>query len=209
MRFRVGPWIYRVRITDGPLHNEHGEECRGLCVYASREILISGLLPPRQRIDTLMHELRHAWRHHFGAPADEESDCNNAASFAVEMMRQLQKQGGEPALMRLTARGIGEEGAAAPDYAGRHTPAQCARCCTQFNPVAIVTGPAKFDDERGAFFVTRSLYCDYCSHVQVWQEVATQSGQPTGQVAAEPNFLKGEEAAEFLRKHGGRFGVLS
>jgi Zn-dependent peptidase ImmA (M78 family) len=69
MQFRVGPWVYRVRITENRLYDENGAELAGLFVWRDREILISNAVPVRQRLDVLVHELRHAWREHFGAGA--------------------------------------------------------------------------------------------------------------------------------------------
>lgn len=99
MKFQVGPWTYTVKITRGALRCAGvDEECAGLFVWRDREILISGKLPVTSRVDVLIHELRHAWREHFGAGLNIEDECNNVASFCVSVWRQLLEQGGEAAL---------------------------------------------------------------------------------------------------------------
>jgi len=97
MKFLIGPWLYTVRVTSGPIYHD-GAECAGLFVWRDREILISSTVPVGSRLDVLIHELRHAWREHFGAGENVEGECNNVASFCVSVWRQLTEQGGEPAV---------------------------------------------------------------------------------------------------------------
>ncbi len=102
MEFPVGPWVYKVIITAGKLRADDGEEVAGLHVWTENAVYISGIIPIARRIDVLFHELRHAWRNHFGRTIlGDEDDANNAASFAAMCYRELTRQGGEQALMEL------------------------------------------------------------------------------------------------------------
>lgn len=96
MRFRIGPHRYLVAIVPGLRHD--GEPVAGLIRERQRRILINADEPVSHRLDVLIHELRHAWQFHIGIPADPEGEANNAASFFVAVLRQLQRQGGEAAL---------------------------------------------------------------------------------------------------------------
>ncbi len=207
MQFRVGPWIYRIRISDAPLVDGEGSPAAALWLWEERVLLISGSIPCNTRIDALVHELRHAWQTHFGRPLDDEGDANNAASFSVDFMRQFLSQGGEAALMRLNCGGIVDDATGPDDLASEPAGAQCAGCGGSFSPAQIVTEPAAYSSASGSLHVVRSLYCDFCGHVQRWTEGATSAGFPNGKIARPPRFIKGEAASEFLRKHGALCGV--
>lgn len=106
LKFSIGPTLYVVRISDEPLIFE-GRQVDGLCDEGCEEsgvITLCSLLPRRRRLHILIHELRHAWVWLHGRSADDdEADANNVASFTLDVMRQLQEQGGEPALLRMEA----------------------------------------------------------------------------------------------------------
>lgn len=101
MRFIVGGTRYCVCIPDEPLANAGGNPVNGLWEWSTRTIWLSGDTDPANRLEVLLHELWHAWRHHYGKPVDEEAECNNAAAFFLEITRQLARQGGEAALRRM------------------------------------------------------------------------------------------------------------
>jgi len=200
MRFRVGPWVYRVRITDEPIYDENGKEQAGYYVWRDREILISGAIPVRRRLDILCHELRHAWIEHFGQSRDIEGDCNLSSSFTASVMRQLLSQGGEAALMRLNSAGVIDHSARL-NIASERMGAECMVCGHRFSPLQVTTEPAQFDTAGGRLVMRRWLYCEFCGHVQRWSELATNSGLPTGSVLDTPELIKGREAGEFMREH--------
>lgn len=102
MRFRVGPYAYRARITEEPLVDEKtGEALAGMAVSQGREILIAATVPPEERMEVLSHELKHAWFFHFPKPRTEEEDCNLYAAISQQMTNDLDEQGGIGALMRM------------------------------------------------------------------------------------------------------------
>ena len=207
MRFHVGPWVYRVRITENRLYDENGAELAGLFVWRDREILISNAVPVRQRLDVLVHELRHAWREHFGAGENIEGECNNVASFTASIMRQLLRQGGEPTLMRLDCNGMVNH-AAKLNIASERLGAECMVCGRRFSPIQVSCETAQFDTAAGRLAVARWLFCDFCGHVQRWHELATTSGLPTGEVLDAPELLKGKAAQRFLSEHPLQFQDL-
>lgn len=180
MRFRVGPWTYRVIISAEPLTSSEGQPCWGLCRWAERTIVIAGKLPVRQRLDLLFHELREAWWEHLGRPAAREADCNQVASFTADAMRQLLAQGGEPALMRLTVDGAIDTGAGPMELACDYQP-HC-KCGSMISPGDTKTSKPRFHPDVGALVVDRSFYCDYCGKTLRWVEHCTQSGMPNGRV---------------------------
>lgn len=99
--FRIGPWQYRVRVVAGPILDDQGRELLGQTSEDDRQILISSRATQRQRVDVLFHELRHAWRFHFGYPADEEAQCDYFASIMASTYQDLEAQGGREALEQL------------------------------------------------------------------------------------------------------------
>jgi len=106
MRFRVGPYVYRVRVTEEPLVDQRtGETLLGEAVFHSKELLVSGAVQPTSRLEVLLHELKHAWLFHFPPPANEEQHCSFFAAVSEQAMLDLAEQGGVEALARLSPSG--------------------------------------------------------------------------------------------------------
>jgi hypothetical protein len=103
MRFHVGPWVYRVEISEGPIFADEGPEAMGLCIPSQRKIILSGVIPVRMRLTTLIHELQHAWVAELGCSVDAESMANRMAAFGASIIRQLDEQGGEQSLISAEA----------------------------------------------------------------------------------------------------------
>lgn len=185
MRFRIGPWLYRVRIAREELRDERNNKASALCDREQEIIWISSALPPRHRLKRLLHELRHAWTAEMGTPADSESDADSAASFAVDMMRQLTLQGGEAALTRLTCEGLidhSQDGIPIGGY--------CIECkCGSRIALGDVVQSAVVSSEGGDT-VARASYCDHCSHWICWTESATALGTPSGRIVSGPTFRR-------------------
>ncbi len=203
MFFRVGPYRYRVRISDQPLRDDRGEECAGLWEWETRTVWLSGTLALGQRHETLLHELSHAWQRHFGTVASAEDEANRAAAFAIDVQRQLLAQGGDLALMRLCSDGSIDNAQALA--ATIHVGAQCGVCSTAFAPSQIANEQAEYQDGRPV--VRRSCWCEFCGHVMRWMETATAQGFPAGAVVAGPQYLRGPEADRWLRRHRVMAGV--
>lgn len=183
MQFRVGPWVYRVRVMEG-LTDENGKPAAGLCDWQNRTIWLAYEIPARRRLSVLLHELKHAWQLELGTPTDREGDANHAASFAADCWRQLDRQGGEPALMRLSPDGVIDHSADVDSPADPRA-AQCPACGGLLN-LPIRTGHAEFDAQRSRLIAWRAADCEFCGHLVSWKEAVTSAGVPTGQVIGEP-----------------------
>jgi len=197
MFFRVGPYRYRVRVSDGQLRDERREDCAGLWEWETRTIWLSGTLPISQRHETLLHELVHAWQRHFGTVGSAEDEANRTAAFAIDVERQLLAQGGDLALIRLRSDGTIDNGSTvAPTI---NVGAQCGMCSTTFAPSQVANEKSEYQDGRPV--VRRSCWCDFCGHVMRWIESATAQGFPAGAVVSGPEYLRGTEADVWLRQH--------
>jgi hypothetical protein len=203
MFFRVGPYRYRVRISEGQLRDENGDDCAGLWEWETRTVWLSSTLSVSHRHETLLHELSHAWQRHFGTISSAEDEANRTAAFAIDVQRQLSAQGGDLALMRLGSDGIIDNGAvvAVTSQVG----AQCGVCSTSFSPSQVVSETA--EQLEGRAVVRRSCWCDFCGHVIRWVETATSQGFPAGAVVSGPEYLRGPAADQWLRRHGVEAGV--
>lgn len=227
MKFSVGPFTYTLKIVDQrPVYD--GSPCDGLIDIDNEKIIIFTGVRGRRRLNVLLHELRHAWLHHFPHDANEEADCDMAANFAQSAMQDLALQGGTKALDAL----VSEEEEIAdlnetpalldiPDgfaelriaplnivtpldirrfgLAGR---AECARCAQTFTDGNIVKGSPFWHDEAKAMVVKRTLFCDGCGHLQSWLEGLDLTGMPSGIPVTEPVFERNQLAIEtFLTAH--------
>lgn len=93
LMFDLHPWPYAVRACAGPLL-EDGVEVAAITHRG--EVLLSGVLTPDERVEALIDQLRRLWEKHHGPLTLE-----GLPSFVVDLMRQLNAQGGEAALLRL------------------------------------------------------------------------------------------------------------
>lgn len=101
MRFNVGPYAYHVEITSDELEGDDGSRLLGLCEFLGRRIWISSRVPRGERLDVVLHELRHAWANHVPAPRTEEEEANLWALATASTLRDLEAQGGTAALEAL------------------------------------------------------------------------------------------------------------
>lgn len=179
MFFNLHPWKYRVRVCPGPLLEDGAE------VWATvhgRDILISGAVPPPDRLESLIHQLRRLRERHHGS-IDEQG----MIGFTADVHRQLLSQGGEGALMRLNAEGMIDSGGAR-DRAAEPVGCECAECGTRYSAHQIRTSGPEADG--GNVVVKREVDCEFCGHVQHWVEGATSAGRPNGRVVAGPWFTR-------------------
>jgi hypothetical protein len=213
VQFHIGPWVYRVVIAPGALFDNDGAECAGLCVWVENAVKISGEIPRERRFDVLLHELRHAWRHHLSVADGDEDDANDVASFTAMCVQELVAQGGEKALM------VMEPESDAPAPVERETSrtwaqpspdggTECGKCGRRFSAGEIATGQPELHPLTGKMIVPRGVYCDGCSHVQEWQEATIFDYSPSGQVVGKLRWLRGPDATDWLRRFGEQVGVL-
>lgn len=209
-----------------------GQELDGTSDERQREILIAAFVPPAQRLDVLLHELRHCWLNHFAKPRTEEEDCNFTAATTASALADLDAQGGVAALMRLKpvelpvcqplstpsapleATGkhvvppaqVEDWETLAAAHAGR---AQCGVCETIIACGSIVNSPPRWDTIRCGSVLDRTLYCPHCHHLQLWIEGCGTTGEPNGAIAAGPTYVKGRAVDEFLEANPCAVGLIA
>jgi hypothetical protein len=178
VKFRVPPAIYRVKVCAGELRLD-GKRVAALT--HRREIHISGDIHPAERSEALYDQLRRLFEQHHGPMS-----ASGIAAFTTDFSRQLQSQGGEAALMRLSVEGIVVAGDV-EDVAAEPTGCECGQCGTRYAPQQIRTG-APFTFNTGQLARPREVDCDFCGKVMAWVEGCTQAGAPTGRVLSGPNY---------------------
>lgn len=227
MRFNVGPFVYALEISDQRPCFE-GHACDGIIDFSAEKIIIFTGVRGRRRLNVLLHELRHAWLHHFPHSAEEEANCDMAAMYAQAAMQDLAMQGGIEALDALVssdeANAIRLEPVLVTDAQmrqieqriaplscvttldirriGRAGRAECAICAQTFADGNIVTEPPTWHDLAKAMVVNRTLYCEGCNHLQSWLEGLDLSGSPSGVPVTEPEFCTETKSIEdYLAAH--------
>lgn len=185
MKFKVGPWNYRIRISDGPLYDDQNNIVAGLCCWGERTIWISGTLPSDQRLDVFFHEMAHAWQEHIPMPADPEGVSNWASSFAVDVWRQVEERGGAVALMKLRADGV------IHDESDPSTPTdaywiKCGNCNGLMSLSDVRNGRVRIHRERDRLVMDRQIDCEHCNLTMLWTEGATTFGTPNGKIIGTP-----------------------
>lgn len=181
MRFRIGPWVYRVRVCEGSLAVD-GRRVDGMA--HGGEILLCGLIPGRDRLRPLLDQLRRLHELHYGALSGE-----GVGTFAADVMRQLRAQGDEPALMRLTS--PDQLVAVDADTPSEPVGCECGRCGTRYGEHQIATGAPALDAKHARMAVSRAVYCDFCGVTMSWSEGATPAGGPNGRVMSGPAYSRG------------------
>jgi hypothetical protein len=101
MTLHVGPYRYKLVISDTAIFNNEGIELDGLASEGRRLLVLSFKVEPERRREVAMHELRHAWGFHFPAPCGAEEESQFFAAIVEQLSNDLAEQGGEEALMAL------------------------------------------------------------------------------------------------------------
>lgn len=106
LRFRVGGRFFRAGMCKGPMLDQNGAELMGCIVEQSSLILMSAscCTTPQQRLETLIHELTHAWVFRTGEPNSVEEWCILNETILTSMLMNLEKQGGVEAIQHLSTR---------------------------------------------------------------------------------------------------------
>lgn len=193
MKFEFCGEVFSVAIVDNLVRD--GGLCDGYFEPSGRRVLISSVAGDRKR--TLFHELRHAWIFALGQRGiDPESDAIDVAAFADVVSEQLDRQGGEHALMMLRpARQEQVEVAAKFVVSDRM---DCS-CGAQVMIGSIHTGEPEYVPLIGQHAVERWMDCDACGSVTIWRETAAEDGTPLGRFLPTPRMLRGSQRAAWLR----------
>lgn len=99
--FNVGPFEYRLVISDRQLYDSHGDELSGCAIESRRLLIVSYCVEPARREEIALHELKHAWLFHFPKPHDDEERCQFFAATTLQLRIDLDAQGGTEAMKRL------------------------------------------------------------------------------------------------------------
>ena len=95
MHLTVGPYSYEVLKAQHLIHPDSLQKVDGLIDFATATIWIDQVVPAHLRLDIILHEYWHAWRHHFGKPEDEEAECDWFAAATMQFLREWHLQGCE------------------------------------------------------------------------------------------------------------------
>jgi bacterioferritin-associated ferredoxin len=193
--------VYSVRISASPLQLD-GERVYGLWSWDDRVILIDADVPVQQRREVLVHELHHAWAHHFGIPEDADAAANNAAAFDA-LCRQIRQY----ELEHLTAENLIDH-SSTDAVEALPIGAECARCGQRFSAQQIAHEPLRRHGKSGRPAIDRGVYCNHCDAVMLWSEAATEAGEPTGVVLGKPHYLRGPAMINWITKHQDISGVF-
>lgn len=187
MKFRIGPWTYRVEVTREPakLTDEFGKLCDGRCSWSDRVIYIDEYLALEQRHETLTHELSEAYEHHFGTVADHESLMQRQSTINADINRQFDAQGGIATLARMTSTGMRQHGNNVEMPSTTYS-AQCPYCQTMIAIGSIINSAPRFDAIAKSLVLDRSFTCENCDRKIAWVEGATVTGLPNGNVVVAP-----------------------
>lgn len=193
MKFRVGPHHYRVKLHDpeqGPLADESGDAVVSLFSWRARTITIDGGLPLAQRFDALLSALSRAYDDHFGRPGTADGQANRNATFAIDVQKQLEQQGGLWALGQLQPDGT-HEAQLEDDVPNTAYAVQCPCCSGKIASGDVSTSPPRLDLAVAHQVVDRSAACDFCGIRIEWVEAATTSGKPNGKIVEGPQVKSG------------------
>lgn len=205
MHFDVGPYPYRVDITDGQLHDPEGRPADAL-IHGDRGLIqIAGTVAPGQRTRKLLHELAHAYCWHFPPPIPGgEEWCDWFSTVTDAIIGQLMRQGGPAALMALELdtflnfKPDAFTGSLADS--GTERMLSCAMCQQRIAPGSVLITRPTAHPSNAAPIVGLAFYCPFCDHVQHWTEFVNAAGRPTGVCALEPEYFGGDEAEQFCQQ---------
>ncbi len=206
MRFHINSAAFCVAVADAPLHDPGGGELDAQVHERRRLILLSPDLPAELRLHRLLHELRHVaeWcGYAAGQARPVETECDAYADLTVQVIRQLEAQGGEIAL-----RMLGHTGATLPRVASPRSD-ECGQCNQMVAPGSVV-GRLVHHPTLGTPAIWRTLYCDGCGHLQRWYDLPTATGAASGVMMGAATFERDpRKVAAWLRKHPVEAGVVT
>jgi len=85
---------------------------------------------------------------------------------------------------------------------------ECVTCGKSFLEGAVVNGPVEFDPAERLHFVHRKLFCDFCDHIQHWQQACDSSGHLRAVLISDPGVIRDlAKIAQFLMEYPQAAGV--
>jgi hypothetical protein len=210
INFNVGPFVYRLVVSDRAIFDGEGEELEGVAVEGRRLLILSRIVEVERREDVALHEFTHAWAFHVPKPSDEEERCQLTALVAQQFALDLERQGGREALRELPSTRVphlGRPKLAAKrvgDQAFRPAPRRdkvfCGQCESPVMCGSIHNGDVEYSQDASEYRLPRWMRCPTCGAVQVWMELCTPGGSPLGAYVANPppRLLYGVEAERWI-----------
>lgn len=210
MQFHVaGQNTYTLLIPTQAIFDTDGMECEGLALESRRLILISPRVELERREEILLHELQHAWEFHVPPPVTQEQRCQMFAAIAQQMRFDLGDTGIAD-LLKMRAAPVPDVGSPARvksigcEESWGKDRMVCGGCEAYMMCGSIMNSTATFNKPSATMQMDRWFECEACGSVQIWREVCTSDGQPTGQLVQvpAPRLLRGREATAWIREHG-------
>ncbi len=175
-------------------------------------IEIDETCPLRRRLETIAHEVAHAWLEFMPLPRTEEEFCNAIGRIAARLATDLERAGGTARLLLLgrqraviTPRELSELNPTDRIDAGAN---QCNKCGTSIAPGSIVRdGPHKHAHSATGVIRLRFV-CTFCEKLVVWIEQASPGGLPNGIQVEKQRQTGGEELTEFCRDYPDESGII-
>lgn len=206
MFFNVGPYRYRLAISDRPIYDAEGNQLEGLAVEQRRLLIVSYRVEPDRREEVALHELGHAWLFHFPTPRTDEERCQFFAATARQFRMDLEEQGGAEAMLQMApervphlSRGVpsSAQPIKLPESFGLTDRVVCGCCGAEIMCGEIRHAEPRQHEYTGQWQVERWADCEACGTLQVWLEYCAPDGRPTGTFVSvpPPRMLRGREAA--------------
>ena len=219
MQFHVGPYSYRLAISDREVFDAEGSRLEGCAVEGRRLLILSRVVEPERREEVALHELIHAWAFHVPTPRTEEERCQLHAMIAEQFRRDLESQGGREAMMQLQPQHVPHLGRPAPaqnpraakEVFGRPDRVICSRCDSETMCGSVTNGEPELHAATGQLRMQRWFVCETCGTLTVWLERCTDDGTPLGEYIPNPppRMMDGAEAARFMRERRELAGVAA
>lgn len=209
----AGCHSFRVVVPDKLIFDDVGYELDGLAVQSPELILISRRLLPGDREEVLLHELQHAWEFFVPAPSNAEERSQMLATIAKQYRRDLENGGGIEAIVNLKPSRIvlpfdslATVRASGQGNTFRHCDYKhCGGCDTPTMCGSFEHGHVEYHEGLQQHHVLQWFRCEACMALNVWREVATSDGRPTGILVPvpPPRVYYREEAAEWIAENDG------
>jgi hypothetical protein len=211
MQFHVGPFTYKLVVSDRQIFDSQGNQLEAVAVEGRRLLILSMIVEPERREEVACHELVHAFRFHFPAPKTDEEEAQFIALVAQQFRQDLEAQGGREALEQMPMTRVPHLGRPMPaklaassrEFFGQADRMECGCCGSETMCGSIANGTPELHEPTGRYRVERWFKCDACNAVQVWLETCAPDGTPLGEFVANPapRLLRGPEAVRWMADH--------
>ncbi len=213
LNLNVDGRVFPVRRADQPLTGERGIPLLGEIDLDECKITISPFCPRKRVLETIGHEVGHAWLRDRDLPATEESFCKLLGKIVFNLFRDVERYGGTNRLLLMGKQeqvlqpevGLADLNPTDRVEVGS---TDCHACRTPVGPRSVVRGDLRDHERLQISVIDLAFRCGHCDHLVKWTEKATDGGFPSGITVDGQTFTRGEELAEFERNHPEESGVI-